>query len=246
MSLGQRIQDARLAAGVSVDDLANLLSIRPGLLRDIENNNFTTCGGDTYARGHLRSIAARIGADAEELIEMYNLEHSVEHRAIHDLLAENNVTKAPVERKNVSLKTLAVISISVLALAGLAQVVITNSKTTVVAPKPKPSASSPVTPSASATPTPSTPASEVVLPKGKLTLVISAARGNSNIDVVVEGKHLFKGPLFQGDVKSFEAKASVSVYLSNAGDLDLTVNGEKLAPLGARNQEVRKTFRSGE
>ena len=103
-----------------------------------------------------------------------------------------------------------------------------------------------ITPSASATPTPSTPASEVIASKGKLTLVISAARGNSNIDVVVEGKHLFKGPLFQGDVKSFEAKASVSVYLSNAGDLDLTVNGEKLAPLGARNQEVRKTFRSGE
>ena len=246
MSLGQRIQDARLAAGVSVDDLANLLSVRPGLLRDIENNNFTTCGGDTYARGHLRSIAARIGADAEELIEMYNLEHSVEHRAIHDLLAENNVTRAPVERKNVSLKTLAVISISALALAGVAQIVITNSKTTVVAPKPKPSASSTLTPSASATPTPSTPASEVVIPKGKLTLVISATRGNSNIDVVVEGKHLYKGPIFQGDVKSFEAEVSVSVYLSNAGDLDLTLNGEKLAPLGARNQEVRKTFRSGE
>jgi cytoskeletal protein RodZ len=246
MSLGQRIQDARLAAGVSVDDLANLLSVRPGLLRDIENNNFTTCGGDTYARGHLRSIASRIGTDAEELIEMYNVEHSVEHRAIHDLLAENSVTKAPVERKKVSLKTLAVISISALALAGLAQVVITNSKTTVVAPKPKPSASSPVTPSASATPTPSTPASEVVIPKGKLTLVISATRGNSNIDVVVAGKHLYKGPIFQGDVKSFEAEVSVSIYLSNAGDLDLTLNGEKLAPLGARNQEVRKTFRSGE
>lgn len=246
MSLGQRIQDARLAAGVSVDDLANLLSVRPGLLRDIENNNFTTCGGDTYARGHLRSIASRIGTDAEELIEMYNVEHSVEHRAIHDLLAENSVTKAPVERKKVSLKTLAVISISALALAGLAQVVITNSKTTVVAPKPKPSASSLVTPSASATPTPSTPASEVVIPKGKLTLVISATRGNSNIDVVVAGKHLYKGPIFQGDVKSFEAEVSVSIYLSNAGDLDLTLNGEKLAPLGARNQEVRKTFRSGE
>ncbi|MEY4279903.1 MAG: hypothetical protein RL313_166, partial [Actinomycetota bacterium] len=115
MSLGQRIQDARLAAGVSVDDLASLLSVRPGLLRDIENNN----GGDTYARGHLRSIASRIGADAEELIEMYNLEHSVEHRAIHDLLAENNVTRAPVERRNVSLKTLAIISISALALAGV-------------------------------------------------------------------------------------------------------------------------------
>lgn len=246
MSLGQRIQDARLAAGVSVDDLANLLSVRPGLLRDIENNNFTTCGGDTYARGHLRSIASRIGADAEELIEMYNVEHSVEHRAIHDLLAENNVTKAPVERKKVSLKTLAVISISALALAGVAQIVITNSKTTVVAPKPKPSASSTLTPTPTPTPSPSASVTSGNTVTGKVSLVISAARGNSNIDVVVAGKHLFKGPIFQGDVKRFEAEVSLSVYLSNAGDLDLTLNGEKLAPLGARNQEVRKTFRSGE
>jgi hypothetical protein len=101
-------------------------------------------------------------------------------------------------------------------------------------------------PSASATPTPSTSASEVITSNGKLTLVISATRGNSNIDVVVAGKHLYKGPVFQGDVKSFEGDASISIYLSNAGDLDLTLNGEKLAPLGARNQEVRKTFRSGE
>jgi hypothetical protein len=50
--------------------------------------------------------------------------------------------------------------------------------------------------------------------------------------------------MFQGDSKSFNAPTSISIYLSNAGDLDLTLNGEKLAPLGARNQEIRKTFRS--
>ena len=74
--------------------------------------------------------------------------------------------------------------------------------------------------------------------------LFSAARGNSNIDVVVDGKHLYKGPLFQGDTKSFNAPNSISIYLSNAGDLDLTLNGEEIAPLGARNQEIRKTFRS--
>ncbi len=39
-------------------------------------------------------------------------------------------------------------------------------------------------------------------------------------------------------------RVSISVYLGNAGDLDLTLNGEKLAPLGERNQEIRKTFRA--
>jgi cytoskeletal protein RodZ len=247
MSLGQHLQDARLAAGVSVDQLASLLSIRPGLLRDMENNNFATCGGDTYARGHLRSIAPRIGVNADELIEMYNSEHSAERRGIHDMLVENNVAKQQVEKKNISLKTLAVISISFLAVAGVAQIIISNSNTTTISAKPTPTAATKsATPSVAASATPSSSGVEVVPSSGKVSLTISASRGNSNVDVVVEGKHIYKGPMFQGDVKSFEGASSVSVYLSNAGDLDLTLNGKKLAPLGARNQEVRKTFRLGE
>jgi hypothetical protein len=77
-----------------------------------------------------------------------------------------------------------------------------------------------------------------------MSLTISATRGSSNIHVVAEGKNLYKGPLFQGESKSFSAPISISIYLGNAGDLDLTLNGEELAPLGARNQEIRKTFRS--
>jgi len=79
---------------------------------------------------------------------------------------------------------------------------------------------------------------------GELTLIISATRGSSNIDVVVAGKHVYKGSLFQGDSKSFSAQNAISIYLSNAGDLDLTLNGQALPPLGARNEEIRKTFRS--
>jgi hypothetical protein len=78
----------------------------------------------------------------------------------------------------------------------------------------------------------------------ELTLLIAATRGNSNIDVVIGGVSVYKGPLFQGESKSFVGENSISIYLGNAGDLDLTLNGEKLAPLGDRNQEIRKTFRA--
>jgi hypothetical protein len=78
----------------------------------------------------------------------------------------------------------------------------------------------------------------------KLALTIAATRGNSNIHVVTEGVSVYKGPLFQGESKSFVGENSISIYLGNAGDLDLTLNGEKLAPLGDRNQEIRKTFRA--
>ena len=246
MSLGQFIKGARESAGLSIDELAEVTSIRVGLIKEIENNNFIHCGGDTYARGHLRNIAAKISVDAQILIDLYNEEHSTESRKIHDMLVENNVAKIPTERKSVSPKSLAIASVVVLAAIAIGQIVISNSKTTVI-PTVTVSESATPTPSPSVSSEPTQPeTTESVAPAmtGEMMLTISATRGNSNIDVVVDGEHLFKGPIFQGDTKSFNAPTSISIYLSNAGDLDLTLNGEKLAPLGARNQEIRKTFRS--
>jgi cytoskeletal protein RodZ len=249
MSLGEFMQGARESAGLSIDELSERTSIRAGLIKEIENNNFIHCGGDTYARGHLRNIAAIISVDAQTLIDLYNNEHSSEIRKIHDMLVENNVTRIPTERKTVSWKSLAIASVVLLAAVAGGQIIISNSRTT-VSPTSLSSPTTSTTPSSTATAeaSPSTAASQgteiVPSTSGELSLTISASRGNSNIDVVIDGKSLYKGPLFQGETKSFSAPNSISIYLSNAGDLDLTLNGEKIAPLGARNEEIRKTFRS--
>lgn len=245
MSLGEFLQGARESAGLSIDELAERTSIRAGLLREIERNNFSHCGGDTYARGHLRNIAPIISVDPQTLIDLYNKEHSSEVRKIHDMLVENNVTRIPTERKSISWKSLAIASVVVLAAVAVGQIIISNSKTTVTSNSVSVATPS-STPSGEASPTTS-PTQESGADSsiiGELTLSISATRGNSNIDVVVGGESLYKGPLFQGETKSFQAPDSISIYLSNAGDLDLTLNGEKIAPLGERNEEIRKTFRS--
>ena len=241
MSLGEFMQGARESAGLSIDELSDRTSIRAGLIREIENNNFVHCGGDTYARGHLRNIAAIISVDAQTLIDLYNKEHSSELRKIHDMLVENNVTRIPTERKTISWKSLAIASVVLLASVAGGQIIISNSRTTVT-----PTVSTSPTATTSAEPSPTQTQTTEVVPSasGELSLTISAARGNSNIDVVIGGASLYKGPLFQGETKSFSAPNSISIYLSNAGDLDLTLNGEKIAPLGARNEEIRKTFRS--
>jgi cytoskeletal protein RodZ len=249
MSLGEFLQQARESAGLSVDELAELTSIRGGLIKEMEKNNFVQCGGDTYARGHLRNIAPKIFVDPQTLIKFYNEEHSTEARTIHDMLVENNVTKLPSERKTLSWKPLAIASIVVLAAIAGGQIIISNSKTTIIptvteSPTPSAVATPSSEPTPTVEPTPVAAASDAPAVSGDMKLIIAATRGNSNIDVVVEGKHLFKGPIFQGDSKSFSAPSSISVYLSNAGDLDLNLDGKDLAPLGARNQEIRKTFRS--
>jgi len=250
MSLGDFLRSARESAGLSVDDLAERTSIRVGLIKDMEKNNFVHCGGDTYARGHLRNIAPLISANAQELVDLYNEEHSTDSRKIHEMLVENNVTKIPTERKTISWKSLAVASIVLLVALAVGQIVISNSKSTVtpidvatptasVMPSAKPSVTPTASPSVSKSSSVASPAVS-----GEVAVSISAARGNAKIDVVVDGTHVYKGPIFQGDVKSFTGVTAISIYLSNAGDLDLTLNGQTLAPLGARNEEIRKTFRS--
>lgn len=237
MTLGSTIRDAREAARLSIESLSASTSIRIGLLVEMENNNFSHCGGDTYARGHLRNIAAKVGINPQVFIDLYNEEHSSEHRAIQDLLVENNVMQVPREEKKISWKLPAAFSLAVLLIIGVVQIVVSNrSSETVSTPAPISSDSaSPIATSQesiSTTPT-----------NGPISLTISATRGNSYIDIVVDGKHVSKGSMFQGDTKSFEGQTAISIYLSNPAGLDLTLNGKALAPLGGQNEEVRRTFR---
>jgi cytoskeletal protein RodZ len=239
MNLGDVLKSARIAAGLSVEDLAAITSIRTGLIAEIEKNNFSQCGGDIYARGHLRNLAPKLGLDANQLVDLYNAEHSVESRSINELLAENSVTRVPHEKKNLSWKVPAAFSLSILLILGIAQIVYSNLNSS---NPTNPLAVETTSPSPSAEPTPSSSTAEVPA-TGGVTLEITAARGNSLIDIVVDGEHVDKGSIFQGESKSFEATTSISIYFSNPAGLDVTVNGELLSPLGGQNEEVRRTFR---
>jgi len=251
MSLGNTIRDARIAAHLSIEDLSESTSIRMGLLTEMENNNFSHCGGDTYARGHLRTLASRFGIDPQILIELYNEEHSSEHRAMQDLLVENNVIRSTPEKKSVSWKVPAAISLAVLFTLGIVQVIIANqgADTSVPATNATTSAESTQegvtpTPTASSIPSPST--TQGATPVGRTTpikLKLDAVRGNSFIDIIVDNQRVYKGSLFQGESKSFEGKKVISIYLSNPAGVDVSLDGSLLPPLGGQNEEVRRTFR---
>lgn len=244
MTLGEFLQQARENAGLSVDELAHIVNLRPGLIRAMESNDFLPCGGDTYARGHIRNISQITGSNAQELLALYDAEHSVDSRSIHAQLVDNNAAAIRSENRKLSWKVLVGASLSIVVLIGVAQFAISAvdsepAATSMVIEKAEPTQTPTPSPTASAAPT-----STSSTVNNELTLSIAATRGNSNIDVVIGGVSVYKGPLFQGESKSFVGRDSISVYLGNAGDLDLTLNGEKLAPLGERNQEIRKTFRA--
>jgi len=250
MTLGEFLQKAREDAGFSVDELAHIVNLRPGLIKAMESNDFLPCGGDTYARGHIRNISQITGSNAQELLAMYVAEHSVDSRSIHAQLVDNNAAAIRSENRKLSWKVLVGASLSIVVLIGVAQFALTTidsepAVTSMVTEETEPTQtpSPDTTPTSSQSPTAS-PVTTATSNNGQLTLSIAATRGNSNIDVVIGGESVYKGPLFQGESKTFSGENSISIYLGNAGDLDLTLNGEKLAPLGERNQEIRKTFRA--
>lgn len=76
MNLGEQLVAARKRAGLTLDELSAKTRIRAGLLQAMEAGDFGACGGNFYARGHLRTIAKVLGADADRLIVEFDARHA--------------------------------------------------------------------------------------------------------------------------------------------------------------------------
>ena len=72
MHIGPALTEARTEAGMTVEDVSERTRIRRTIITDIERDDYTSCGGDFYARGHIRAIAKVVGADPVPLIKEYD------------------------------------------------------------------------------------------------------------------------------------------------------------------------------
>ena len=75
MSIGETLAAARETAGLSVEEVAAATRIRRTLIQAIEDDDFSACGGDFYARGHIRTIAAAVGLDPAPLLAEFDAGH---------------------------------------------------------------------------------------------------------------------------------------------------------------------------
>jgi len=72
VSLGDELAAARRQAGLTITQVSQRTCIRETIVRGIEREDYSACGGDFYARGHIRSIARAVGLDPEQLISEYD------------------------------------------------------------------------------------------------------------------------------------------------------------------------------
>jgi hypothetical protein len=72
LHIGSELRRARENLGLSVDELADRTRIRPFVIECMEADDFSACGGDFYARGHLRMLARVLGVASEPLVAAYD------------------------------------------------------------------------------------------------------------------------------------------------------------------------------
>ena len=70
--IGPDLAAARTRVGLSVDELADRTRIRPHVIESIEVDDFTPCGGDFYARGHIRTLARVLGKDPAPMLAAFD------------------------------------------------------------------------------------------------------------------------------------------------------------------------------
>ena len=248
MSLGSMISKARKDAGLSIDDLSAATNIRGTLLREMEANNFSQCGGETYARGHLRNIAIKLNVDPQIFLTAFEDEQMHVDRTMQDLFVENSVMREPKEVRKVSWKVLVTISVASLFVAGFAQIIVSSNstpdipvaieETATTTPSPEPTASE-------------TSATEEVIPTDEATIstgqgvevIFAATRAKSWLFVSdSSGRVLFSGQIAKGVTKTFSSDFTLNLKIGNAGGVDLSVNGKKIDSLGTDGQVVSVSY----
>ena len=236
LTLGAQIRDAREAAGYSLKKVADITRIRETLISEIEADNFSNCGGNAYARGHIRTIAKVLKIDSDELIAKFAEMTGDLDRPMVDLIEETSAISQRKVRPPISYKSLASVAAGVLALLIAVPAVSSlfpSCKTSTVAPS-----------SQVVAPSTTDQSSTVVATKTSgVSLVVSGISGKSWIGIQdASGFQVFSGTLVAGQIKSFNNSQLLHATIGNAAAVSLNVNGEEIGTPGGVGEVVHLTF----
>jgi cytoskeletal protein RodZ len=225
VSIGESLAEARRQAGLSVTQVSQQTRIRESIIRDIEQGDFSQCGGDFYARGHIRGIAGAVGTDPVPLIRAYDTEHGPPGtmRAA-DVFEPSRPVKMRERRRSPSLSM--IVGVVLLAIIGFGVYRLVSDNGSGPGSKPVAAPAHHATASAKARPTPSpTPTSDDVVIKLTATEDCWVQLTSSS-----DGSQLYMGVIPAGASMKWTEKRAVNVRLGNPGGVILTVNGQRQNP----------------
>ncbi|WP_031486456.1 helix-turn-helix domain-containing protein [Streptomyces bicolor] len=253
ISIGRALRQARIDAGLTVDDVSSATRVRIAIVHAIEADNFAPCGGDVYARGHIRTLAKAVRLDPAPLLAQYDASHGgrpaptpaaplFEAERIRPERRGPNWTAAMVAAIVAVIGFVGFTAFKGDGEGGKSTVAEGDSTPTADKTTPTPKTDKPKDPE----PEPSDSAIAAV-PQDKVTVQVSAADGRSWISAKDHnGKLLFDGLLKQGDSKTFQDSEKINLVLGDAGAIDLYVNGKKIEDDWRPGAVERLTYTKGD
>lgn len=250
-SIGHVLRQARVAAHLTVDEISGSTRVRIPIVHAIEQDDFSRCGGDVYARGHIRMLAREVGLDPEPLIEQFDSERGG-RPAPTPAAPMFEAERIRPERRRPNW-TAAMVA-AIVAVVGFVGFTLFNgggdaTKTKEVAEGPKPEKSE-VKPSATKKTEPKPEPSDSAIaaaPRDKVTVKLSAMDDKSWISAKAHnGRLLFDGILLKGDSKTFQDDEQIDLILGNAGAIELYVNGKKVQDEFQSGQVERLSYTQGD
>jgi cytoskeleton protein RodZ len=254
-SIGRALQQARIAAGLTVDDVSNATRVRIAIVHAIEQDDFAACGGDVYARGHIRTLARAVHIDPAPLLEQFTADHGG-RPAPTPAAPLFEAERIRPERRGPNW-TAAMVA-AIVAVVGFVGFTLfsggdEDSGKSSVAEGSTPTTSKPVSPTpkndkSDGDPKPDASDSAIAAaPQDKVTVQVSADDGRSWISAKDHsGRLLFDGLLQQGDSKTFQDKEKIDLVLGDAGAIQLYVNGKKIEDSFQPGAVERLTYTKGD
>lgn len=253
-SIGRALQQARIAAGLTVDDVSTATRVRIAIVHAIESDDFAPCGGDVYARGHIRTLARAVHLDPAPLMERYDDTHGG-RPAPTPAAPMFEAERIRPERRGPNW-TAAMVA-AIVAVVGFVGFTAFTGGEDGGSKEQAAEGATPVTGKTAApttktdkpvdeTPEPSDSAIAAA-PQDKVTVQVSAPDGRSWISAKDHnGRLLFDGLLKQGDSETFQDSEKINLVLGDAGAIDLYVNGKKIDDDFESGAVERLTYTKGD
>lgn len=227
VSIGDTLAEARRQSGLTVTQVSERTRIRETIIRGIEQDDFSACGGDFYARGHIRSIAAVVGTDPVPLISEYD-----EARGGPAAISAADVFEPsqPVRiRERRSLNWSVAMIIALLVVVGYGAYHLTSSPSS---SRPKPAAAGTTIPSHSATApaTSPSPVASSTVPANDVVIQLNAVEDCWVYLTNDQGGTIYSGVVPAGSTQTWTETQAVNLRLGNPAGVVLTVNGKKESP----------------
>lgn len=240
MSVGDALAQARSQAGLTIAQVSQQTCIRETIIRGIERGDFSACGGDFYARGHIRSIARVVGLDPEELVREYDAIHGAPHAITAADVFEPSTPIRLKERRSANWSVVMVIVLALVLGYGVYRLVDHGSSPRPVAAAGGAHAKASKSPASSPSPTPS------AVHHRRLTIRLTATQDCWVQFTRPHGHLLFQVYVLSGSTRTWRFRHAVSMQIGNPGGIVLTVNGKDLGHPGAYGQPVTLNFGPGQ